>query len=79
MVLPAFLVSGVSQATPCWYTTKGVGLWVRTRLDFLFSVNEVVDGKRDGLLRVVNAPRLGPRVRPHRREGRPGAGAPLHP
>ena len=53
MVRPAFLVSGVSQATPFWYTTKGVGLWVRTRLDFRFSVNEVVDGKRDGLLRVA--------------------------
>ena len=52
MVRPAFLVSGVSQATPFWYTTKGVGLWVRTKLDFRFSVNEVVEGKRDGLLSV---------------------------
>ncbi len=50
MVRPTFLVSGLSQATPFWYTTKGVGLWVRTPLDFRYSVNEVVDGKRDGLL-----------------------------
>ena len=39
--------------TPFWYTTKGVGLWVRTPLDFRYSVNEVVDGKKDGLLRVA--------------------------
>jgi hypothetical protein len=52
MVRPAFLVSGVSQATPFWYTTKGVGLWVRTPLDFRLSVNEPVDGVKDGLLRV---------------------------
>ena len=44
LVKPGFLASGVSQATPFWYTTKGVGLWVRTRLDFRFSVNEVVGG-----------------------------------
>ena len=49
MVRPTFLVSGLSQATPFWYTTKGVGLWVRTPLDFRYSVNEVVDGKKDGL------------------------------
>ena len=53
MVRPTFLVSGLSQATPFWYTTKGVGLWVRTPLDFRYSVNEVVDGKKDGLLRVA--------------------------
>ena len=53
MVRPTFLVSGLSQATPFWYTTKGVGLWVRTPLDFRYSVNEVVEGKKDGLLRVA--------------------------
>jgi alpha-glucosidase (family GH31 glycosyl hydrolase) len=52
MVRPTFLVSGLSQATPFWYTTGGVGLRVRTPLDFRYSVNEVVDGKADGLLRV---------------------------
>jgi hypothetical protein len=45
MVRPAFLVRGVSRATPFWYATKGVGLWVRTKLDFRFSVNQAVDGK----------------------------------
>jgi myogenesis-regulating glycosidase len=53
MVRPTFLVSGLSQATPFWYATKGVGLWVRTPLDFRYSVNEVVGGKKDGLLRVA--------------------------
>ena len=52
LVRPTFLVSGLSQATPFWYTTGGVGLWIRTPLDFRYSVNEVVDGRRDGLLRV---------------------------
>jgi len=52
MVRPSFLTSGLSQATPFWYTTKGVGLWVRTPIEFAYSVNKVVDGKRDGLLSV---------------------------
>ena len=52
MVRPTFLVSGLSQATPFWYTTKGVGLRVRTPLDFRYSVNRQVDGKKDGLLTV---------------------------
>ena len=52
LVRPTFLVSGLSQATPFWYTTRGVGLWVRTPLDFRYSVNALVDGKKDGLLRV---------------------------
>ncbi len=53
LVKPAFLASGVSQATPFWYATRGVGVWVRTRLDFRFSANEVVGGKPNGLLRVT--------------------------
>jgi len=52
LVRPAFLVSGASQATPFWYTTKGVGVWIRTPLDFGYSVNRERDGRRDGLLAV---------------------------
>jgi alpha-glucosidase (family GH31 glycosyl hydrolase) len=52
MVRPTFLVSGQSQATPLWYTTDGIALWVRTPVDFAYSVNKVVDGKRDGLLAI---------------------------
>ncbi len=65
IVRPTFLVSGLSQATPFWYTTKGVGLFVRTPLDFRYSVNRPVaaDGaacpslattgcSKDGLLAV---------------------------
>ena len=53
MVRSTFLTSGLSQATPLWYATKGVGLWVRTPLEFRYSVNRVVDGKKDGLLSVT--------------------------
>lgn len=55
MVRPTFLVSGQSQATPLWYTTDGIALWVRTPVDFAYSVNKVVDGKRDGLLAISMA------------------------
>ena len=34
-----FLAEGVSQGTPAWYTTKGVGLWFRNPLDLRYSVN----------------------------------------
>ncbi|MEN9404385.1 MAG: hypothetical protein RL091_3088 [Verrucomicrobiota bacterium] len=53
MVRPTFLVSGHSQATPLWYTTKGLALRVRTPVDFAYSVNKVVAGKRDGLLAIA--------------------------
>jgi alpha-glucosidase (family GH31 glycosyl hydrolase) len=53
IVRPTFLVSGLSQATPFWYTTKGVGVFVRTPLDFRYSVNAPADGKKDGLLRIA--------------------------
>lgn len=52
MVRPTFLVSGHSQATPLWFTTKGLALRVRTPVDFAYSVNKVVNGKRDGLLAI---------------------------
>jgi hypothetical protein len=44
----AFLASSLSQGTPLWYTTKGLGVWVRTPIDFGYSVNRVVEGKPDG-------------------------------
>ncbi|MEI8291606.1 MAG: glycoside hydrolase family 31 protein [Verrucomicrobiota bacterium] len=47
---PTFLVSSFSQATPLWYTTKGVAVWVRTPLDFHYSVNRKTAAGRDGLL-----------------------------
>jgi len=34
-----FLAEGVSQGTPAWYTTKGVGLWFRNPLDLRYSFN----------------------------------------
>ena len=34
-----FLADGVSQGTPAWYATKGVGLWFRNPVDLLYSVN----------------------------------------
>jgi myogenesis-regulating glycosidase len=34
-----FLADGVSQGTPAWYTTKGVGLWFRNPVDLHYSVN----------------------------------------
>lgn len=52
MVRPSFLVSGHSQATPLWYTTKGIALRVRTPVDFAYSVNRVVGGRRDGILAI---------------------------
>lgn len=52
LVRPTFLVSGLSQATPFWYTTKGMGVWIRTPLDFRYSVNRETGGKRDGLMTV---------------------------
>ncbi len=48
----AFLRDGNTQGTPVWYSTKGAGVWVRTRHDFAYSFNRLVDGKGDGLLRV---------------------------
>ena len=46
---PAFLTSSLSQGTPLWYTTKGLGVWVRTPIDFEYSVNRKVGSKTDGL------------------------------
>ena len=34
-----FLAEGVSQGTPAWYATRGVGLWFRNPLDLRYSVN----------------------------------------
>ncbi len=53
IVRSSFLVSGLSQATPLWFTTKGVGLRVRTPADFAYSVNKVVENRRDGLLAIT--------------------------
>ena len=47
-----FLADGNTQGTPFWYSTKGVGVWIRTPFDFKYSVNEEASGKRDGLLRI---------------------------
>ncbi len=47
-----FIESGVNQATPLWYSTEGVALWVRTPRDFRYSVNLERAGAPDGLLTV---------------------------
>lgn len=47
-----FLAEGNTQGTPFWYSTKGIGLWVRTPFDFKYSVNAEVNGSPDGLLRI---------------------------
>ena len=46
-----FLADGNTQGTPFWYSTKGIGIWVRTPYDFYYSVNADNNGKPDGLLR----------------------------
>ena len=47
-----FLADGNTQGTPFWYSSKGVGIWIRTPFDFKYSINEEIDGKADGLLRI---------------------------
>jgi alpha-glucosidase (family GH31 glycosyl hydrolase) len=47
-----FFAQGASQGTPIWYSTKGVAIWVRTPHDFVYSINDVENGKPDGLLNV---------------------------
>jgi alpha-glucosidase (family GH31 glycosyl hydrolase) len=47
-----FLADENSQGTPFWYSTKGIGLWVRTAYDFKYSVNADSNGTPDGLLRI---------------------------
>lgn len=47
-----FVAFGKTQASPFWYATNGVGVWVRTPRDFRYAVNRVRDGKPDGLIHV---------------------------
>jgi alpha-glucosidase (family GH31 glycosyl hydrolase) len=47
-----FVASGKTQASPFWYATTGVGVWVRTPHEFRYAVNRVHDGQPDGLLAV---------------------------
>ena len=47
-----FVAFGKTQASPFWYATSGVGVWVRTPRDFRYAVNRVHDGKADGLISV---------------------------
>jgi myogenesis-regulating glycosidase len=52
IVKEAFLAQGNTQGTPAWYTTKGVGIWVRTPHDFRYSFNKLRNGAEDGLFSV---------------------------
>ncbi len=46
-----FLQNGATQGTPIWYATRGVGVWVRTPMDFAYSINALTPGGApDGLL-----------------------------
>lgn len=45
-----FLSDSTSQGSPLWYSTKGIGVWIRTNRDFRYSVNKQIGGKDDGLL-----------------------------
>jgi alpha-glucosidase (family GH31 glycosyl hydrolase) len=47
-----FVAFGKTQASPFWYATNGVGVWVRTPRDFRYAVNRVSNGKPDGLIHV---------------------------
>ncbi|HXU80310.1 MAG TPA: glycoside hydrolase family 31 protein [Polyangia bacterium] len=47
-----FVAFGKTQASPFWYSTNGVGVWVRTPRDFRYAVNRLRDGKPDGLIHV---------------------------
>jgi alpha-glucosidase (family GH31 glycosyl hydrolase) len=47
-----FVAFGKTQASPFWYATNGVGVWVRTPRDFRYAVNRLSNGKPDGLLHV---------------------------
>jgi alpha-glucosidase (family GH31 glycosyl hydrolase) len=49
---PGFVAFGKTQASPFWYSTGGVAVWVRTPLDFRYGVNRAVAGKPDGLVSV---------------------------
>ena len=50
---PGFIAFGKTQASPFWYSTKGVGVWVRTPQEFGYSVNGLWQGRPDGLISVV--------------------------
>ena len=76
MVRPTFLVSGLSQATPFWYTTKGVACGCARRS---ISATPSTAWGRTTACCGGHAARLGARVRPPRREGHPRGGAPLRP
>ena len=47
-----FVAFGKTQASPFWYATNGVGVWVRTPRDFRYAVNHLQGGKPDGLIHV---------------------------
>ena len=47
-----FVAFGKTQASPFWYATNGVGVWVRTPRDFRYAVNRNSGGKPDGLIHV---------------------------
>jgi hypothetical protein len=49
---PGFVAFGKTQASPFWYNTGGVGVWVRTPRDFRYAVNRAQAGKPDGLVSV---------------------------
>jgi alpha-glucosidase (family GH31 glycosyl hydrolase) len=35
----SFFINAATQASPFWYTTKGVGLWIRTPHDFRYAIH----------------------------------------
>jgi len=39
-----FLAEADTQGTPAWYTTKGVGIWIRTPHDFRYSIDPAGSG-----------------------------------
>jgi alpha-glucosidase (family GH31 glycosyl hydrolase) len=45
----AFLAAGNTQGTPVWYSTKGVAVWIKTKHDFVYSVNGGPAGPANGL------------------------------
>jgi alpha-glucosidase (family GH31 glycosyl hydrolase) len=50
-----FVAFGKTQASPFWYATNGIGVWVRTPKDFQYAVNKPLAGKPDGVVSVEMA------------------------
>ncbi len=46
----SFVAKGSTQGTPVWYTTKGVGVWLKTTQDFRYAVNQSAAGEQDGTI-----------------------------